>query len=133
MEDMYERFENPKGEENCDGEDEKMEVEEERPAGFMERSFLKKACKVSKESRYCLMCSCIYAYNLTDKIQKPMFKENLGYLQSSVQKLSEFLEKDVHKLSDDEKSREMEGIVDFCDSRRKNILEYIKEHQFKNI
>ena len=41
-------------EENCDGKDEKMEAEEivKRPAGFMERMFLKKACKVSKESRY---------------------------------------------------------------------------------
>ena len=128
MEDIYERFENPKVEDDAD--DENMEVDEiaKRPAGFSERSLLENACKVLRESRLCLMYSCVYAYNLTDDYEKKKFEVNADYLQSHVEKLSEFLEKDVHKLSDFQKEREVKGVVDFCETVRKVILEYIKEN-----
>ena len=115
-------------EDNGGGEDENMEVDEIViiPDDFMGRSFLKKACKVLKESRCCLMYSCVYAYNLTFKTAKSTFRENMDCLQSSVENLCEFLEADVQKLSDDEKSREMKGVVEFCDNRRKTNLSILK-------
>ena len=66
-------------EDNGGGEDENMEVDEIViiPDDFMGRSFLKKACKVLKESRCCLMYSCVYAYNLTFKTAKSTFRENM--------------------------------------------------------
>ena len=59
-------------------------------ARFEERSLLEEARKVLRESRYCLMYSCVYSYNLTDKTLKSFFKVNTYYLQSFVEKLSDF-------------------------------------------
>ena len=79
-------------------------------ARFEERTLLEEARKVLRESRCCLMYSCVYSYNLTDKTLKSFFKVNAYYLQSFVEKLSDF----------------------FGERRPKVVLQWEKEWDHKN-
>ena len=128
IKDLYEKLENPKAaaEEKSSGGAEKAGEIASGSASFEERSLLEEARKVLREYRCCVMYSCVYSYNLTDKTQKSIFKVNADYLQPFVWKLSEFLEKDVHKISDNEKRRKIMRIIKFCNNRRKKIVTFIE-------
>ena len=128
LEDFYKRLDNPKAAAEGRSSAKKAGVDEiaSGSAIFEARSLLEMARKVLRESRYCLMFSCVYSYNLTDETQKSVFKFNTKPLLSSVGVLSEFLEKDVHKSFENEKRKEIRAIIDFCFQRRKAIFKYIE-------
>ena len=61
-----------------------------------------------------------------------IFEENQTFLQSNVEKLSGFLETEVHKLCDKERSSQIKTVVDFCQQASKLMIKTVQEGKEKN-
>ena len=145
IESVYERYEKPQKDKEDEKERKKqknkeiIEKEEEteegndKPATFFQRGIIKQACDVLKECRNTLMYSYVFAFYLRDKTTtKDIFESNQGTLQNKVERLSAFLEREVHKLNDYRTMKEMEATVRFCEDLSKQLVDYVKEQRNMN-
>ena len=146
MESVYERFEKKPEEEDKkeaeqggdqeggSGEEAvKKEVFEanKRVANWEERSSIKQACEALKQGRCTLMYSYVFCFYLKDNTGKTLFEDCQKYLQSKVERLSEFLEREVHTLVDKNKFRELDFIVKFCKEQSAKTIDCVKENKWE--
>ena len=144
MESVYERFEKKPEEEDekkadqpgCDqeggsGEQKKVLEANKRVANWEERSSIKQACEALKQGRCTLMYSYVFCYYLKDNTGKTLFEDCQKYLQSKVERLSEFLEREVHTLVDKNKFRELDFIVKFCKEQSAKTIDCVKENKWE--
>ena len=60
-----------------------------------------------------------------------MFEDNQAFLHSNVEKLSAFLEREVHMLSNNKKRRDMKNVVDVCEKFSKQLIEVVQKEKLK--
>ena len=56
-----------------------------------------------------------------------MFEDNLTFLQSSTEKLSHFLENEIHLLSIKKKKLDVQHTVAFCQKHSDQLLQNVQE------
>ena len=140
MESVYERYQKPQqpseeGETKDKKEKEDVQSVEtnDAPADFFQRTLIQKACEVLKECRNTLMCSYVFAFYLEDGTQtKMVFEHNQGHLQGNVERLSAFLEREVHMLNDNKTTQAIGAAVDFCQNTSKQLIDHVKEQKTAN-
>jgi len=77
------------------------------------------------------MYSYIFCYFLKDSTIKTMFEDNLKFLQQKVEELCKFLVKDIKKMSENEKLRDLKSRAQFCKEESANTISYVKENDWE--
>ena len=133
---IFKRFEQPIGVESENDAEGECSEEKTRavqgPADFKIRCLLGRANEMLKESRNMLMYSYVFAFYLGPGNMATCFKLTQAYLQSNVERLSQFLERDVHKLSDPEKCWDVEHVISFCHQCSRNMLQTVRDGMREN-
>ena len=78
-----------------------------------------------------MMHSYVFAYYIHKDNMSEMFEENQAFLHSNVEKLSAFLEREVHLLSDRQKRIDMNNLVAVCENFSKQLIEMVQEGKLK--
>ena len=150
MESVYERFEKkpeeegdeegmseqPDGDQEGGNSEQKQEEEKvseanERSASWVERNSIKQACEALKQGRRTLMYSYVFCYYARDNVAKEHFEDCQKYLQSKVERLSEFLEREVHTLVERENFQRLSSIVKFCREQSAKTVGIVRENEWE--
>lgn len=106
---------------------EKMKEMQQHNMSWIEVQFLIKAVDVLCQCRQTLMYTYVFAYYLEKTNQCVIFEDNQRDLERATELLSEYLERDV---TSDNLSCIKQTVQDkyrYCESRRKILLEHVKE------
>ena len=95
------------------------------------KNSIEDAFAVLKQGRNTLMYSYIFCYFLKDSTIKTMFEDNLKILQQKIEELCKFLVKDIKKMSENEKLRDMKSRAQFCKEESANTISYVKENDWE--
>ena len=139
MESVYERYQKTrKDKDDTDNwevqydEEEEVLVANDKPADWFQQNFVRKACKILQECRKTLMYSYVFNFYVSDgTTTKTIFEGIQGHLRCKVERLSAFLEREVHTLNENNASNELQAVVEFCEKFLKQLIEYVKEQRQK--
>ena len=108
------------------------EVEKENRWSILtKKNSIKNALEALRQGRNTLMYSYIFCYFLKDSTIKTMFEDNLKILQQKVEELCKFLVKDIKKMSENEKLRDMKSRAQFCKEESANTISFVKENDWE--
>ena len=94
---------------------------------WIEVQFLKKAVDVLCQCRQTLMYTYVFAYYLAKNNQSQIFQTNQSDLESAVESLSEYLERDITKENISDIKQRVQDKYRYCESRRKVLLVHVQE------
>lgn len=106
---------------------EKMEEMQQHNMSWIEVQFLKKAVDVLCQCRQTLMYTYVFAYYLAKNNQSQIFQTNQSDLESSVESLSEYLERDITTENISDIKQRVQDKYRYCESRRKVLLLHVQE------
>ncbi|KAF8778156.1 E3 ubiquitin-protein ligase ariadne-1 like protein [Argiope bruennichi] len=84
-----------------------------------ETQFLKKAVRILCECRQTLMYTYVFAYYLTKTNDSAIFEANQHDLQNAVEKLSEYLERDINVANVFSLKQKVQDKSIYCDNSTK--------------
>jgi len=105
-----------------------MEELQQKNMTWVEVQFLKTASDILCECRQTLMFTYPFAYYLSRNNQSEIFEDNQRDLEVTVERLSEYLERDLAEVTDikDLKTKILD-ISKYCEVRRKALIDHVNE------
>ncbi|XP_057341285.1 E3 ubiquitin-protein ligase arih1-like [Microplitis mediator] len=89
--------------------------------------FLKKAVDILCKCRQTLMYTYSFAYYIKKSNQSTIFEDNQQDLESAIETLSHYLEQDIDEEEPSEIKKKVQNKADYCESRRKVLLDHVHE------
>lgn len=106
----------------------KMEELQRYNMSWVEVQFLKSASDILCNCRQTLMYSYPFAFYLAKNNNSLIFEDNQQNLETSTEKLAQFIEKDIEEYTDIPSMKQsILDISKFCEARRKILVQHINE------
>ncbi|XP_008561029.1 E3 ubiquitin-protein ligase arih1 [Microplitis demolitor] len=105
----------------------KMMEMQKMDMSWVQVQFLKKAVDILCKCRQTLMYTYSFAYYIEKSNQFSIFEDNQQDLESAIETLSHYLEQDIDEEEPSEIKKKVQDKADYCESRRKVLLDHVHE------